>query len=87
MIFFDKIPVLDREAFEDCFERASGFGVWIQINSSYQICLDITEEQAREIADRGFRGGTGPIWGKFSEYDKKLELSLNSQWTDRLKDV
>lgn len=84
---FDKVPVMDREYFEDCMKYARTFEVVIQITPYYQIFLDITKEQALKIANQGLDSGTAPIWGMFSNYSNKLTLSLSSQWLDTLKNV
>lgn len=81
---FDKVPVMDRECFEREIRHAQKFGVWVQVNSAFQICLDITKEQAREIAEAGF-GVSDVVWGQRCSVTGRLELSITSQWQDSLR--
>jgi hypothetical protein len=75
-------PRMDREVFEREFRHASRFAVWVQVNTAVQMCLEITKEQAREIANFGFENG-GFVWGQYNH--ALLELSITSQWYDQVK--
>jgi hypothetical protein len=81
MLQFDKVPVMDREYFEECLQRANRFAVWVQVNQIVQCDLPITREQAIEVAEYGFENG-GCVWGML--LDGCLSVSLTSQWMSHL---
>lgn len=77
------VPTLNREQFEKYLKMASSFAVWVQVCPALQRLVTITKEQAIDIGYDGLN--FGPIWGMFSQKGC-LEISLTSQWLDRLKD-
>ena len=77
---FDQVPVMDREYFEQCLGQATSFAIWVQVNPALQRLVPITKEDALDIANDGL--SFGYIWGQLS--DGCLELSLTSQWLDRI---
>ncbi len=83
MIKFDKVPVMDREYFNECLERAEVFSCWVQISPAYQNKILITKDQAIQLVDKALY--IMPIWANFFEPDRELSISLPSQWLDKLK--
>jgi hypothetical protein len=81
-----KVPMMDREAFDDSLRRARSFGVWVQISPWLQTCLPITKTQALELGNYGLQTG-GAIYGQLCEGDGNgcLELSLSSQWLETVR--
>jgi hypothetical protein len=91
MVTFDKVPVLDREAFYDKLTKAESFGVWVQLNQGLQHCLPITRDQAVYLAEYTFSSSKLPIYGQLCEgmpgKGPVLELSNTSQWLSRIYEV
>lgn len=84
MLTFDKVPVMDREAFDDALARAKSFAVWVQVNPALQRLVPISREDAIDIANDGMK--IMPIWGQLS-HSGCLELSITSQWLARLEEL
>lgn len=81
------VPAMDREYFQKCLAQANHFGVWVQVSPYLQTLVELTKEQATQLGEYGLADGKTPIYGKLcdSRGGGVLELSMNSQWLDRLE--